>query len=79
MTDARACQVKDCKRPYRAKGYCGVHYTQWRQGGMPKHGRYKCCTEENCRQPRAQRGLCTKHWQKARGIEATPESAPAAE
>jgi len=32
----RSCQVKGCKRPYRAKGYCNVHYKQWRKGLLPK-------------------------------------------
>jgi len=28
--------VEGCKRPYRAKGYCNVHYKQWRLGKLPK-------------------------------------------
>ncbi len=30
------CKVEGCKRPYRAKGYCNVHYRQWRKGLLPK-------------------------------------------
>ncbi len=32
----RSCSVKGCKRPYRAKGYCNVHYKKWRKGQLPK-------------------------------------------
>jgi hypothetical protein len=32
----KSCQIKGCKRPYKAKGYCNVHYKQWRRGKLPK-------------------------------------------
>ncbi len=54
------CKVAKCKRPYRAKGYCTVHYKKWRQGELPK-GRYKICTKEGCRKPRAKGSLCAEH------------------
>ena len=31
MSEA-ACKIEKCKRPYRAKGYCNVHYKKW--GGI---------------------------------------------
>ncbi len=57
----KKCRQEGCKRPYRAKGYCNVHYRLWRQGELPKH-RYKICTKEGCRKPRAKQGsLCAEH------------------
>jgi len=56
------CSVEGCKRPYRAKGYCTVHYQEWRRGGMEGHkARYKTCTKEGCRKPRASGSLCAEH------------------
>ena len=57
---AKSCRIKKCKRPYRAKGYCNVHYREWRQGKRPKP-RYKICSKEGCRKPRAIGGLCEEH------------------
>ncbi len=55
------CKVEGCKRPYRAKEYCNVHYRVWRHGELPK-GRYKICTKEGCRKPRFGQGsLCEEH------------------
>jgi hypothetical protein len=58
--EAKRCRIAKCKRPYRAKGYCNVHYRQWRHGRHPKP-RYKICTKEGCRKPRAKGGLCEEH------------------
>ncbi|MFH0902578.1 MAG: vegetative protein [Pseudomonadota bacterium] len=58
--DARKCKIKGCKRGYRAKGYCSVHYRKWRHGEFPK-ARYKICTKEGCRKPRARGSLCAEH------------------
>lgn len=66
---AKACKVKGCKRPYRAKSYCNVHYREWRQGKLGK-SRYKICTKEECLAPRHQGSLCETHhneWLTARG------------
>ncbi len=65
----RACKVKGCKRPYRAKSYCNVHYRQWRQGKLGK-SRFKICTKEECNGRRHQGSLCETHYkesQAARG------------
>ena len=60
--EAQHCREKDCKRPYRAKGYCTVHYQAWRRGEMEGHkSRYKTCTKEGCRKPRAVGSLCAEH------------------
>jgi len=84
MAEVKKCQQKDCKRPYRAKGYCNVHYKEWRQGGLGKK-RYKTCNQESCKKPMgSKRGLCDAHyeaWLKSRktavavsGTEAAPAS-----
>jgi hypothetical protein len=57
----KKCSTEGCKRPYRAKGLCNVHYRLWRHGELPK-SRYKICTKEGCRKPRALQGsLCAEH------------------
>ncbi len=56
------CSIEGCKRPYRAKGYCVVHYQAWRRGEIEGHkARYKICTKEGCRKPRAKGSLCAEH------------------
>ena len=75
-TTEKCCQVKSCKREYRAKGYCGVHYKKWRQGEFG-HARYNACTATNCFSPMIQNkhGLCDKHYE---SIYVRGEKAPAA-
>jgi hypothetical protein len=58
--EEKKCRVEGCKRPYRAKAYCNVHYRAWRHGELAK-GRYKICTKEGCRKPRAKGSLCAEH------------------
>lgn len=60
------CSVEGCKRPYRAKTYCNVHYKAWRRGEMEKHpARYKICSKEACRKPMVHEGLCEEHFKAA--------------
>ena len=60
--DESKCSVAGCKRPYRAKSYCNVHYAAWRRGEVETHkARYKTCTKEGCRKPRAAGSLCAEH------------------
>lgn len=56
----KSCTVDKCKRRYRAKGYCNVHYRKWRHGDLPK-GRYKICEKEDCKKPRLKGALCEEH------------------
>ena len=56
----KRCRVDGCRRPYRAKGYCNLHYKKWRQGELP-HTRYKTCVHEGCRKPRKIGSLCEEH------------------
>jgi len=70
-TAEKKCRVKGCKRPYRAKGYCNVHYGKWRRGEMPKP-RYKTCNynakkrkrgeKKECLKPVFRHGLCEEHY-----------------
>ncbi len=56
------CSIEGCKRPYRAKGYCIVHYAAWRRGEVEGHkGRYKLCSKEACKKPAGRWGVCDEH------------------
>mgnify|MGYP005858802469 CR=1 FL=1 len=57
------CKVKNCKRRYRAKGYCVSHYREWRHGKFGKQ-RYTACMATSCFKPMAtnRQGLCEEHW-----------------
>ena len=69
----KRCRVEGCKRPYRAKGYCNVHYRRWRRHELGKHQRYKTCSKEGCRKPMVRWGLCQEHFdQSKQGTPATP-------
>lgn len=77
-----ACKIKSCKRPYRARGYCGVHYRKWRHGEYGK-ARYRVCSDEGCRKPAVmnRHGFCEEHYQSyfikgvapARPVQQTPD------
>ncbi len=75
---AENCKVSGCKRPYRAKGYCNVHYRGWRQGELP-HPRYKTCSKDECRKPVTKKGLCANHLKEVYPKLAPAEASPAAE
>jgi len=80
----KTCSVKDCKRSYRAKGFCFFHYQKWRRGEVEaKPRRYKTCGKEECKKKVLAHGLCKEHydaWKKSRkGAPAAQEAAaPAA-
>jgi hypothetical protein len=58
----RKCAKEGCKRPYRAKSYCIVHYQAWRRGEMDGHkARYKLCSKEACKKPAGRFGMCDEH------------------
>ena len=86
---SRACKVKGCKRPYRAKGYCTAHFHKWRKGEMPK-GRYATCNQgvkklkrgekKECLKKVFKAGLCEEHYKSKfapPAAPATPAAAPA--
>ena len=75
--EAKKCKTEGCKRPYRAKDYCNVHYKKWRHGELP-HRRYKTCHHESCKKPMTKWGLCEEHYKARAGVkEAAPAPAPA--
>lgn len=57
----KSCRVDKCQRPYRAKGYCRVHYKKWRRSGLP-HSRYKTCVTEGCHKKIHLKTLCEEHY-----------------
>jgi hypothetical protein len=77
------CKIQNCKRPYRAKGYCTVHYKKWRRGEYGS-ARYKTCKNEGCRKPMKRFGMCAEHgeaWMASRkgtASAAAPAAPPAA-
>lgn len=58
--EAQKCKTEGCKRAYRAKGYCGVHYREWRHGKLA-HPRYNTCSQEECHKKVVKHGLCEEH------------------
>lgn len=82
------CEVKGCKRAYRAKGYCNAHYRKWRQGEYG-HRRYTACSSSSCFKPQAKNrhGYCEEHYQSyyvkgmavAKPVEEAKPAKPAAE
>jgi hypothetical protein len=78
MERPTSCTVEGCKRVYRAKGFCRVHYNKWRKGDMPKKARYKTCAKEDCLGPLYRWGICETHYLKAIGKEPKPEATPTA-
>lgn len=70
MSEAKKCKKENCKRAYRAKGYCGFHYREWRHGKLP-HQRFKSCHAEDCHKPMTPNGMCAQH---AGGPEAPAEA-----
>jgi hypothetical protein len=77
----KKCSVENCKRPYRAKGYCFFHFKKWRQGDLP-HSRYRTCSKAECRKPTFRKGLCETHfnetYKKPEPAAAAPAAPPAA-
>jgi hypothetical protein len=68
----KTCSHEGCKLPYRAKGYCFLHYKRWRQGKLP-HSRYRTCSKAECKKKVLKAGLCETHFN-----EASKKAAPAA-
>lgn len=78
-TATQTCKMEKCKRPYRAKGFCNVHFKKWRRGELPKKARYKTCAEEKCKKPLFKWGKCEEHFKALTQVAAAPEAAPVVE
>jgi len=59
--EEKKCKVKGCKRPYRAKGYCVVHYKEWRRGELPKK-RFSWCVKPECKNKAVYGKVCADHY-----------------
>jgi hypothetical protein len=65
---AVSCQIKDCKRAYRAKGYCFFHYKKWRRGEIAgKSTRWDTCNKPECKKRLIAHGLCQEHYDAWKG------------
>ncbi len=73
MTETVECKIDGCKRPVRAKGYCGVHYNKWRKGEYGK-ARFKICKMEGCAKPRHMMAYCEEHYNSEHLKKAAEES-----
>jgi hypothetical protein len=87
LAGEKSCKIKGCKRPYRAKGYCNVHYQKWRKGELEKP-RYNTCNfgvnklkrgeKKECLKKVFRGGLCEEHYQASFSKKkAAKEAAPA--
>jgi hypothetical protein len=47
---SRECSVDGCTGPHIARGWCKIHYANWRRHGDPLHT--YLCTESGCQQQR---------------------------
>lgn len=74
------CKIEGCKRPYRSKGYCNVHFRKWRRGEIEgARPRYKICGEENCKKPMVRNGQCQTHYDAWVASRKTVAAAPVVE
>jgi hypothetical protein len=51
----RTCSAPGCDRPHLARGWCGLHYRQWKRT-------WQLCSIEGCGKPVKGRGWCTAHY-----------------
>ncbi|OGQ05273.1 MAG: hypothetical protein A3F82_01380 [Deltaproteobacteria bacterium RIFCSPLOWO2_12_FULL_44_12] len=63
MNQTKSCKIEGCKRAYRAKGFCNIHFHKWRRGELKQKPRYKICGEENCKKALFKFGMCEAHYQ----------------
>ncbi len=60
----RQCSIPGCEKPYRARGWCIVHWKHWRKYGDPLMVRVagKGCLVDGCDAPHSSHGYCGKHY-----------------
>lgn len=68
--ETRTCSIDGCERPYKARGWCQLHYRRWLANGDPSslqcvssYGEAVCAVAE-CERPAYGRGYCTLHYQR---------------
>jgi hypothetical protein len=50
------CKLTDCGKPHHGKGYCEMHYNQYRLTQAPS------CVAEDCSKPARARQMCHAHY-----------------
>ena len=66
----KKCQIKNCEKPYLARGLCQKHYGRWFRHGDPsvkkvKQRRPPCAVVVNgkpCGKPHNAKGFCSNHY-----------------
>ena len=63
------CSVDGCSQPHKARGYCPIHYQQWKRGvplvaEVRRRDRtpHDHCNEPGCLDPVKAKGLCKAHY-----------------
>lgn len=63
------CSVDGCSQHHKARGYCPIHYQQWKRGvpliaEVRRRDRtpHEHCSEEGCASPVKAKGLCKAHY-----------------
>lgn len=68
------CTVEGCERKHKARGFCRVHYSRWRNHGDPLGGRARQwgrrspamgpCVVVGCERQHSARGFCAAHYKR---------------
>jgi len=63
------CTIEACGRKHKARGYCNVHYAQYKRGGpitpdikTRDRNTPPQCVEHNCSSPVKSKGYCQMHY-----------------
>lgn len=66
----KTCNIEDCEKPRKARGWCGAHWQRWRKHGDPLGSaplpEKKSCSIEDCEKPTLARSWCSTHYQRWR-------------
>lgn len=66
----RTCEVPDCGRPHKARGYCVAHYMRVREGGDLRPevpvGAERVCVVDGCGRKHYGGGWCRAHHERQR-------------
>ena len=63
----KMCSVNGCERAARCKGFCGMHYRRWKDGGDPGTNQpktkklYIVCSINGCNRQVQKQRLCSMH------------------
>lgn len=73
----RVCEIEDCEKRHKARGWCDMHYHRWQTHGdplmvlprgrkptcIPVVGALRRCSIVDCENPHLTRGYCNPHYQ----------------